>query len=116
MPSAGVETRISEALNSWLAGLVLSPALPIAWPNDPFTPTSAFLQPSLLPAPTVAMAVPYAGPNEYIGVYQVSVFYPAGQGMTAPAETASLVVARFRRGTALSRSGIEVRINNPPWL
>lgn len=114
--AAGIETRIFDGLNAWLAALVFSPAIPIAWPNLAFTPNGAYLRPWLLPARTEALAIPISGPNEHAGIFQVSVFWPTGQGATTPMERASAIAVHFKRGTKIDREGISVRIDAPPWV
>jgi hypothetical protein len=113
--ATGIETRILEALNAQLAALVLSPVVPIAWQNKSFTPSGAYLRPWLLPVRTDALTVSVLGSNDYAGLYQVDVFWPSGSGLTDPMERASAIAAHFKRGTRISREGITVRIDDPPW-
>lgn len=114
--AVGTETRISEALNAWLNALVLSPVVPIAWPNLNFNPSGAYLRPWLLPAPTEAITLSAAGPNDYRGIYQVSVFYPVGGGANKAIEIASAIVSHFKRGTSITREEIRVWMDDPPYL
>src|SRR5215204_753670 len=114
MPSVGIETRIFEALNAQLGALVFTPPIPVAGPNLPFTPTGAYLRPWLLPAAVDALTVNSDGHNLYMGIYQVSVFWPVGQGIVAALEHASAIAAYFKRGTFITRDGITVQILVPP--
>ena len=116
MASVGIETRIFEALAGWLAALTFSPAVPIAWPNKSYAPSGTYLRPWLLPAPTEAMTLSAAGPIDYRGTFQVSVFATVDAGPTAPLETASAIARHFKRGTKLSRDGIDVWMDDPPWV
>lgn len=114
--ATGIETRVYEGLNSWLAALVLAPVVPIAWPNLPTIPNGAYLRPWLLPEPTEALTLSAAGPNDYKGIYQVSVFWPVGAGTTAVLETASAIAAHFKRGTSITRESIRTWVDAPPYL
>jgi hypothetical protein len=116
MASVGIETRIFEALGGWLAALMFSPVVPIAWPNKAFVSSGTYLRPWLLPAPTEAMTLSAAGPNDYRGIFQVSVFAAVDAGPTAPLETASAIAAHFKRGTRLTRDGINVWMDDPSWV
>jgi hypothetical protein len=81
-----------------------------------FVPSGTYLRPWLLPAPTEAMTLSAAGPNDYRGIFQVSVFAAVDAGPTAPLETASAIAAHFKRGTRLTRDGINVWMDDPSWV
>lgn len=113
--ATGVETRIAEALFARLASLVLSPAVPVAWPGRDFRASGAYLRPSFLPAATAAFSVRPDGTNEHRGLLQVDVFWPEDKGLTEPMERASEVIAHFKRGTTMYREGVKVRVVRPPY-
>lgn len=114
--ATGIETRIYEGLNSWLAVLTLTPVVPIAWPNLPAAPNGPYLRPWLLPEPTEALTLSADGPNDYKGTYQVSAFWPVGTGTTRILEAASAIVLHFKRGTSITREGIRMWVDAPPSL
>lgn len=106
------DTKIFEALTARLATLVTG--LPVAWPNVDFKPgQGGYLKPSWLPADTVMSAVAQ-GTHQARGVFQVSVYWPEDDGLTAPLEVAGAVAAHFAKGTKLDRQGVRVRVENPP--
>jgi len=111
----GVETSIFSALGDRLQQLVLSPAVPISWPNLSFTPRGAYLRPYPLPARTESMGVSYQSPNDYRGIYQVDVFWPVNQNPISAYECASAIIAHFKKGTKMVRDGISVWVEGPPW-
>lgn len=112
---AGVETNIAGALGTRLSQLVLSPAVPISWPNLDFTPQGAYLRPTLLPARTESMGVSFRAPNDHAGVYQVDVFWPVRENYLNAIECASKIIDHFKKGTKMVRSGISVWVDGPPW-
>ncbi len=107
----GAADLIQAALDSHLAGLELD--LPLAWENVPFTPEvgQPWLKTGFLPAPVrQAELAPDGGRNRHQGIYQVSLFYPAGQGSGPARSMAERVISGFKRGTVLSGEGIKVHI------
>lgn len=107
----GAADLIQAALDSHLAGLDLG--LAIAWENSPFTPQVGipWIKAGLLPGPVVqADMAPDGGRDRHQGIYQVSLFYPAGQGSGPARRMADQVTAGFKRGTVLSQAGLNIRI------
>ena len=82
----GVPRDLSSAFEQRLAAY--TPALPIAYPNETYTPNVgvAYLKPYRLPAKTIRNTIGVNGLNEYSGIYQISVAYPS-KGGQGPAET-----------------------------
>jgi hypothetical protein len=118
-----IETKILEGLNSRLASLTLSPALntqtEVSWPKLPFNSAGKprFLRPTLLPARTEHASLGLDGINRYSGIYQVDVFYAEGtRPPITPNETAGAIARHFKRGTVITREGIEIIIDTPPSL
>jgi hypothetical protein len=87
---------------------------PVAWPGIRFDPTGAYLGVSVFFLPATAATV--TSHDRRDGIMQVSVFWPAGDGLIRPMEWAQAVVARFPRHTTLSRNGRDVRIVRPPYM
>lgn len=112
-----VETKIAEALLARLAALVLSPPLPIAWPNLAFTPPAgAYLQADHLQAPTVNLFLSNADPDMHVGLLQVTVVAPLNQGVIGAVEIAGSIANHFGKGTALDHEGLRVRIEDRPSI
>jgi hypothetical protein len=123
--ATGIETRITEALHAHLADLVLTPPLPIAWPNiafDPIirtegpdgVPLGWYLRANEVVLPTEAIAL-RDGSNRYRGLFQVDVVFPIDIGLTVPREVASAICAHFKRGTKRYRESVRVEIVRPPY-
>ena len=103
---------ISSALDTRLNAL--SGNIPTAWENTAFIPTKdvLYLRPSLLPAPTIQAALGVNGIDEYIGIYQIDIFAPAGKGRGEAEIKADSVADHFKRGTDLSSNGKTIRLGN----
>lgn len=121
MAAISIEAKIKEALNAHLAGLVLSPSLPIAWTNVGFTPPidttgkpKPYLRATFLKNPNVRRSINPSATHRMSGLYQVDVYYPAGSGEIAASEIAAAVVARFDAGTKLETGTITVRVDERP--
>lgn len=112
----GIDTSIERALLTRLTTLDFTQSQ-IAWPNMPFQPTNgtAWLRPSFLPAQTEAGAASAIAHNRYAGLFQVSLFYPAGSGTTAPSEEADGIMTHFKRDTKLTEGTVTVLIIGPPY-
>ncbi len=107
----GASDLIQAALDSHLAALELGPDL--AWENVPFSPVVGrpWIRASFLPGPVIqAELAPAGGRNRHQGLYQVSLFYPAGQGSGPARGMAERVISGFKRGTVLNHQGIRVCI------
>lgn len=119
---------IKAALETVLAGL--SPALPTQWegtPITPPTPASGWLRTHLLPAVSKPAGLGSAAQTIHTGIFQVSVFWPAGVGTGAAVAVADAVAALFHRGSSASSGSTRVEFLTPsiaplihatddPWL
>jgi len=113
----GLEVKIFRALTDALDIYASNASLSLAKQGIGFTPASGtpYLKVAFLPGSTEALDV--AGDvNEYLGTFQVSVFYPEGAGIVSAMETAASLAAAFGSGTALSHGGISFRILAPPHI
>lgn len=83
----------------------------IAWQNVEYSPTKdqLFLRPTLLPGSSEAATISTAGTDEYIGVYQVDVFAPAGDGKAFALQMADTIADQFKPVTELTYNGVTVR-------
>jgi hypothetical protein len=104
---------IRKALETKLAAL--SPALATAYENFPFTPANGtpYQEAFLLPgAPNNAEM----GAKNYIdvGVFQVTLKYPLGNGPAAAQARADLLKTHFKRGTTMVQDGINVLVIRTP--
>lgn len=112
---ATVESTIPDLLLIHLGALVLVPALPVAYPDVPFTsPTAAYLEARYMPNTNVNLFLGNDATVQYRGLLQVTLVYQAGKGIIVPAEIAGRIVSHFAKGTVLRSSGVNVRIYEKP--
>jgi hypothetical protein len=104
------ETKIRSA---FVTRLLTFPALPsVAWENVSFTPTTGttYLRPFLLPGEPVQAELGTAGQNRHSGIYQISIYAPAGVGTSAAGTLRDNLIDFFKRGTTMTYSDITVQI------
>ena len=103
---------ISSALDSQLN--TLTGQSPIAWENTAYIPVkdTLYLRPTILPALTIQAGLGTSGLDEYVGIYQIDIFAPAGKGRGEAEIKADAVADHFKRGTDLSKNGKTVRLGN----
>lgn len=106
---------IRAALESWLNGM--SPAISTAWENRSFTPVNGtpYQRVNLLAADPDNTTQGSAMFIE-LGILQVTLNYPVGAGPAAIEARAEALRSRFKRGTTLSASGINVHITRTPSI
>lgn len=110
------EAVIADALLWHLSQIPLSPSRPIAWPGVRYSPVvgTPYLFATHLPNMTTATGLAFDAGREFRGLFQVSVFWPAGQGVVAPMELVGAVATHFSNGTRIGRAGLVVEVNRPP--
>jgi len=103
---------ISSALDLRLN--TLTGQSPVAWENTAYIPVkdTLYLRPTILPALTLQAGLGVNGIDEYIGIYQIDIFAPAGKGRGEAEIKADAVADHFKRGTDLSKNGKTVRLGN----
>lgn len=104
-------TKIRAA---FVARLLTFPSLPsVAWENVPFTPTAGavYLQPALMDGEPYQAEIGTNGQNVHNGIFQISIFAPAGHGTATINALRDNLVDYFKRGTVLTNSGVNVRIS-----
>lgn len=103
----------SAIRSAFVTKLQAFPSLPsVAWENVPFTPTAGapYLKPALLPGEPQQAEIGTNGANRHTGIYQISIFYPAGLGVPGLNTLRDGLINHFKRGTVLTYSGISVTI------
>ena len=101
-----------DRLKTWAAAR--SPALLVAYENDPFTPTTGttYLRAFCLPAETASQDL--AGAHRgYVGVFQVSVVAPINTGGGAANAIADELAALFVNNARITISGLAVQQVSP---
>lgn len=103
---------ISAALDDRLKNMVGLP--PVAWANVNFEPTKGtlFLDPTLLPSDTVQASLGDNGQDLNVGLYQINVFAPSGEGKNEAMVMADKIADHFKRGTDLVYNNRAVRIKS----
>lgn len=104
-----IKAALETALNA------MTPALPTAWENKPYTQTAAAYQRvSMLPAPAVNPA--YDSTTLETGIMQVSLVYPEGVGAKDAIARAGLLRTTFARGVSFISGGVKVTITRTPTI
>jgi hypothetical protein len=115
--ATGIEAKIFEGLMARMASLTTSPSMPVAWPNVSYDPPSTgYLRVSHLPNETDQVTLGTSGQNRHMGLLQVDVMWPKGEGSVDPLEVAAQVVAHFKRGTTFTQNSVDIRIVSPPSI
>ncbi len=109
--TTGIEAGIFDALLFRLTQLTTT--LGILYPGLETTPDENHLEARIVPNSVFQVTFGDAGFNRHEGLMQIDVVWQKGVGIIAPAEEASLVVAHFKRGTAIVRNGLTVRTRPP---
>lgn len=89
---------MNQTIYQALRGRLAAFGLPVAWENQPFTPSGAYLRENFLPAQTERIAINSDGSQLYGGIYQVSVFVEAGTGSAAAQTIAENLIDHFPPG------------------
>lgn len=103
----------SAIRSAFVTRLLTFPNLPtVAWENVHFTPTigSPYLKPFLLPGEPIQAEIGENGRNRHVGVFQISLFYPAGNGIGLADTMRDGIIEHFKRGTILTNGVINVEI------
>lgn len=130
MAVTGIEARLYDALAAFVSEQAFSPALPVAYPNAGFAAPVAtangsgvkkgdplpYLAMSFIPNTADVFGVEWDSDVDHQGLMQLSVFWPARQGLVKPLQIASQVAAAFAPGTKIDRNGLRIRIDRKPTV
>jgi len=117
--------EVQQLLEQKLATLVT--AAEVHWENAPFTPPtdgSPWYRVTFMPGTPFRGTLGENGFSELRGIFQVSVFYPAGGGSGTARAKADAIVSLFKSGTSLVGSSLsllvemswrEAALNEPDW-
>lgn len=115
MPS--IETSIWLALKARVEALVLTPALPIAWPNLSFTkPATGYLRVTHVPNMNRRLFIGSTSPHQRLGLLQIDVFGKKNENIAITGEVAGKVAAHFACGTEMWRDGLRVAVTVAPTV
>jgi hypothetical protein len=101
-------SKVESALRQHLAAMLGVP--PIQYENVEYRASGTYCKATVLPAEIVTPALGLSAPQRYEGIFQVSVFTPAGKGTKTADDLVSLLLSRYPRGTSLVYSGVSVLI------
>ena len=118
MAATTIEGRIPEALLAHMAALVLTPSLPVAYPDIAFTPpaNAPYIRVYFIPNGTERLFIGNGEENLHQGILQVTVVFPAGQGAIKPNDVAGAIANHFGEGTQLPITGGVIRIDKRPSI
>lgn len=110
-----IQSSIEAALFARVASLVMSPALPVAWPNLSFNPPAAgYIRVTHLPNVNRRLFLGSNDPHQRLGLLQLSVFMPKNAGVTVATEIAGKIAAHFPADLPMRSGGITVRVGKAP--
>jgi hypothetical protein len=102
---------IETALLARVAALILSPALPVAWPNVAFTkPSGGYLRVNHVPNTSRRIMIGSSEPHMRRGILQVDVFRPKNEGTALATALADQIAAWFPADMRLGAGGVTVRV------
>lgn len=106
-PLKALKTRLTAAS----PGAAVS-ASSVAWPNVNFDPTTGtrWYRATIIPGIPTAPELSTSSRNRHIGIFQIDIFDPVGNGDGLAIEEGERIVACFKRGTTLTESGVVVMI------
>lgn len=115
MATPSIETSIWLALKARAQALVLSPVLPVAWPNESFAkPTGGYLRVTHISNVNRRLFLGSSGPHQRLGLLQIDVFGKKNENVTVAVELAGKVAQHFACGTEMWRDGLRVSVAKAP--
>lgn len=117
MAPTTVEGKIARAVTNRVTTLGLD--LPIAWQNVTFKPETdapdgKWLRVQHVPNTVERMQIASDGAHRFLGLLQVTVHWPKGDGEIEPREIAGQIVAHFPCDLTLTEDDVSVRITQRP--
>ncbi|GJE00547.1 phage tail terminator-like protein [Methylobacterium isbiliense] len=126
MAVSGTEAQIYEAL-AWFIGqqaLELTPPFDpalgkdVSFPGVAFSPKlrKPYLDVAVIPNGAELIGHAFDSAVEAVGLLQIAVMWPAGEGNVKPMQVAGQVVLRFKPGTVIARNDVEIRFEEQPQV
>jgi len=110
-----IETSIWLALRGRVESLVLSPVLPVAWPNQSFSaPPTGYLRVTWIPNINRRLGVGSSDAHRRLSLLQIDVFAAKNQNPAVALEIAGLVAEHFPADLALRSNGRKCRVTKTP--
>lgn len=103
---------IQSALDNHLNGMSSLP--PVAWENRAFEPTQGtlYVRQTNLQGDTIQATLGESGEDETVGVYQIDIFSPQGEGKKEGIDMSDAIANRFKRGTVMTYNGVNVTVRS----
>lgn len=115
--TTGIDAKIAELLILHAQAMTLPQTTDLALPDIKFNPTNdqPYIRLSFLPNQPNTLSVG-AGSIQHIGLFQLSIMWPAGQGIIAALETAEVIQQDFDKETRLIGTSILVSVISRPQI
>lgn len=113
------ETAIWLALKTKLDALTLSPALPISYPGEKFTPPtdgSGYLEANILRNEPGFATMGSTGKTRHRGIFQIVLHTKKAQDFAVPTEIAGDIAKHFEPPLEMTNNGYTVRVERPPTV
>lgn len=105
---------IRRAIETKLAAI--TPALPTAWENAPFTPAAGAPYQRVYLLPAEPENPEWGAMRRETGTLQISLCYPLGTGTREVADRAELIRSHFVRGTSAVADSATVQFFRTPMI
>lgn len=108
---ASIRAAFETRLAAWAASQ--TPPIPVAYENVGFTPpTGRYARCHVMPSPTESET--FNGEHRrYMGIFQVSLYMPAGAGSGASAALAASLDATFPMRQPMTQGGVKIFLLSP---
>ena len=117
MAYPSIETSIWLALKARVQSLVLSPALPVAWPNESFNASlSSYLRVTWIPNINRRLFLSGSDPHQRLSLLQIDVFERKNQNAAVAIEIAGQVAAHFPADLRMTAYGVTARVTKAPEI
>lgn len=109
-----------------IAKILLDRALVMTFTPEPSIPVydvmqqtpavaGAHVEAQFLPNESTELSVGNDAPKWHQGFLQMTVVWPAGEGVVAPSLYVDQIIEHWKKGTTLFGTGFKLRVNRTPW-
>jgi len=118
MASPTIETAHWLAIRARVETLALGVTLPIAWPNEAFTPpapnTNGYLRVTWIPNQNRRLFLSGSDPHQRLSILQIDLFAKRNQNIAVATELAGKIAAHFPADLVMTAHGVTVRVQSAP--
>jgi len=110
------ESMILEALFARLRALVLSPVLPVQWPDQDFSKPAdgRYLRVQLIANTTTRLTISSDGPHQHMGIFQLTLVTPILTGELSARQEAGRIASWFPADLRMVFGSVMVRSTKRP--